>query len=401
MNLRLKQHITALALLSVFLIGNATAAITKPELPIPGDAQSSIYLPLLKNKQVAVFANQASQVHNKNIVDILLAQHVKVNKIFTPEHGFTVAGDAGAAVKNSTYHGIPVISLYGKKTAPTAQDLANVDIIIFDIQDVGVRYYTYISSLQRLMEAATIYHKPLIIFDRPNPNGFYVDGPVLEKGYKSFVGMQPVPIVYGMTIGEYAKMLVGEKWLELTPRNLADKLKLTIIPVKNYTHSTRYHLENSPSPNLPNMSAIYWYPSLGLFEGTKMSVGRGTNTPFQVLGAPNLTESFSFTPRATIGASNPPFKNQKCYGWNLQSSESQILKLTSRQIQLSYLIKSYQQTPDKKHFFNSYFNKLAGNATLQQQIIRGEEESAIRASWQDDLANFRKIRQKYLLYPEQ
>lgn len=384
--------------ISILFINSSYAA---NQLPIPGDAQAEIYLPLLKNKRVAVFTNQAAQVNNRNIVDILMTQKVSVIKIFTPEHGFTVAGDAGATIKNSSYHNIPIVSLYGKKTAPSAEDLTNIDVIVFDVQDVGVRYYTYISSLQRLMEAATTYHKPLIILDRPNPNGFYIDGPVLQSAYKSFVGMQPIPVVYGMTIGEYAQMLVGEKWLDVKPRSLATTLKLTIVPLKNYTHASHYQLQNPPSPNLPNMTAIYWYPSLGWFEGTKMSVGRGTTAPFQLLGAPNFPESYSFTPRATVGASNPPFKNQECHGWNLQQPEAQVLDTIKGQIQLSYLIKSYQQSPDKAHFFNSYFNKLAGNASLQQQIIRGEDESTIRASWQEDINNFRKIRQKYLLYPEQ
>ena len=385
-------------LAGILFLSNAYGENT---IAIPGDAQAEVYLPLLKNKRVAVFANQSSQVGNQNIVDVLVAQKVAVVKIFTPEHGFSVAGDAGAAIKNSGYHNIPIVSLYGKKTAPNAEDLTDVDVIVFDVQDVGVRYYTYISSLQRLMEAATINHKPLIIFDRPNPNGFYIDGPILEPAYKSFVGMQPVPIVYGMTIGEYAQMLVGEKWLDLRPRNLATTLKLTIVPLKNYTHNNHYQIQNPPSPNLPNMTAIYWYPSLGWFEGTKVSVGRGTAMPFQVLGAPKFPESYSFTPQATIGASNPPFKNQLCYGWNLQLAESQVLTQINGQIQLSYLLKSYHQTSDKAHFFNSYFNKLAGNASLQQQIIRGDDESTIRASWQSALAKFRIIRQKYLLYPDQ
>ena len=240
-------------LAGILFLSNAYGENT---IAIPGDAQAEVYLPLLKNKRVAVFANQASQVGNQNIVDVLVAQKVAVVKIFTPEHGFSVAGDAGAAIKNSSYHNIPIVSLYGKKTAPNAEDLAGIDVIVYDVQDVGVRYYTYISSLQRLMEAATINHKPLIIFDRPNPNGFYIDGPILEPAYKSFVGMQPVPIVYGMTIGEYAQMLVGEKWLDLRPRNLATTLKLTIVPLKNYTHNNHYQIQNPPSPNLPNMTAI-------------------------------------------------------------------------------------------------------------------------------------------------
>jgi uncharacterized protein YbbC (DUF1343 family) len=293
-----------------------------------------------------------------------------------------------------------IVSLYGKKDKPTKNDLADVDVIIFDIQDVGVRYYTYISSLQRIMEAVSEYNKPLIILDRANPNGFYIDGPILEPKYKSFVGMQAIPIVYGMTIGEYARMLVGEEWLDLSPKNKSQQLKLTIIPVANYTHASKYQLTDKPSPNLPNMTAIYLYPSLGWFEGTQLSIGRGTSTPFQVIGHPDYKTDFSFTPHPMSGATNPPFNGKLCYGWDLQMSANDALEQVNGRINLEYLLRAYKEFPDKAHFFTNFFDKLAGNDSLKQQIIAGKTESEIRSSWQPGLKKFATIRNKYLLYPE-
>ena len=364
----------------------------------PAASRLDDYLPLLQQQRVAIFANNASQVNGQNIVALLQQHQVNVVKIFSPEHGFSGLNDAGASVGNTQEQNLRVISLYGAKNKPSAADLTNVDIIVIDIQDVGVRFYTYISSLQKIMEAAAENNKPLLILDRPNPNGFYIDGPVLESQYKSFVGMQPIPLVYGMTIAEYARMLRGEKWLDLSPT--AKPLKLTIIPLQDYRHNQYPTLATKPSPNLPNMSAIYWYPSLGLFEGSKLSVGRGTAMPFQVLGNPNYNTQFSFTPQATGGALNPPFKNQVCRGWDLRMDSQSALAQTNGQIQLAWLIKAYNAYPDHAHFFTSFFTKLAGTKKLQQQIIAGVSESQIRASWHDDLTKFKQIRAKYLLYPD-
>lgn len=377
----------------------SVASVNANELIQPADANFTSYVPLLKNQRVAIFANNASQINGQNIVNALLERKVNIVKIFSPEHGFSGLSDAGSEVANSQESNLQIISLYGKKDKPSAEDLNNVDIIVFDIQDVGVRYYTYTSSLQKLMEAAAENNKPLIILDRPNPHAYYVDGPILEKKYKSFVGMQPVPIVYGMTIGEYANMLVGEKWLDLKS-NKAQTLKLKIIPITNYTHNSKYQITTRPSPNLPNMTAIYWYPSLGWFEGTQLSIGRGTAMPFQVLGYPTFNTEFSFTPQPTTGAMNPPLNGQLCHGWNLQMPESTAYQQTYGKIRLDYLISSYQKFPEKDKFFTSFFVKLAGTDLLRQQIIMGKSESEIRASWQNDLQQFKLIRAKYLLYPE-
>jgi uncharacterized protein YbbC (DUF1343 family) len=367
---------------------------------INADARFELYESMISQKRVAVFANNASIVESENIISFLHNKKINIVKIFTPEHGFSGLSDAGVSVSDTAESGIKIVSLYGKKERPDSKDLADIDVILFDIQDVGVRYYTYISSLQKLMEAAIENNKPLIILDRANPNGFYIDGPVLESKYKSFVGMQKIPIVYGMTIGEYAKMLQGEQWLDVAPRQNAKQLKLSVIPLDNYTHQTKVVLKIKPSPNLPNMNAIYLYPSLGWFEGTKLSIGRGTLMPFEVLGHPAYQSDFSFTPQTMTGALNPPLKGEKCYGWDLQVAESTIQPQQNAQIQLKYLLQAYQQFPDKGHFFTPFFYKLSGTTALRQQIESGLSESAIRASWQPDLNKFKAIRKKYLLYPE-
>lgn len=367
---------------------------------LPADYKFESYIPLIKNQHVAIFSNNSAQINNLNLVEALRQKGVNVVKIFSPEHGFLATADAGSKVANSSYKGIPVISLYGKKEQPSAADLTNVDVVVFDIQDVGVRYYTYISSLQKLMEALVINNKPLIILDRPNPNAHYIDGPVLESQYKSFVGMQAIPIVYGMTIGEYAQMLVGERWLNLPTDKQESSLQLTIITVDHYTHKTKYTPPIPPSPNLPNATAISLYPSLGWFEGTQISVGRGTDMPFQIYGSP-LFEStlFSFIPHSKVGAKSPPFNNQICFGWDLRQHNNYQLELNNNQIELNYLLTAYKYYPDKDHFFTNFFNKLSGNRLLQEQIKTGVSESVIRASWHNDLVKFKAIRQKYLLYP--
>lgn len=376
----------------------------------PGAEQFDQYLPQLKGLRVGIFANQTTVVYDTlHLVDALTKKGIKITRIFSPEHGFRGTADAGEKVGNSidSETGIPVISLYGKNRIPKKEDLAAVDILVFDIQDVGVRFYTYISSLEEFMEAAIAAKKTLLVLDRPNPNGFYVDGPILEKPYRSFVGMQPVPVVYGMTIGEYAKMLLGEKWHDTTLQT--KDFHLSVIPCKNYTHDSLYTLPVKPSPNLPDMSAIYWYPSTCFFEGTILSEGRGTDFPFQVFGHPSLPKNlYSFTPRSKEGAKNPKLKDQRCYGWNLADKPAEVLKKINGQLKLDYLIDAYQLYPDKSVFFLGkteaaptayFFNKLAGNSELMQQIKEGKTMDQIRTSWQPGLEKFKKIRAKYLLYP--
>lgn len=379
------------------LISSAVWADKEPIYPAANKTES--YLPLVKNKRIAIFANNASVVNGENIVSFLKKQNVNIVKIFSPEHGFSGNADAGAKITNSSFDNIPVISLYGKKEAPNKNDLRDIDIVIFDIQDVGVRYYTYISSLQKLMEALVQNNKELIILDRPNPNAHYIDGPILDKKYQSFVGMQAIPVVYGMTIGEYALMLKGEQLLEVKPKSLAKNLNIKIVTIDNYTHDDIYTPDVRPSPNLPNLTAIYWYPSLGFFEGTRLSIGRGTEFPFQAIGSPYLNKTeFSFTPRSMFGSQEPPLNQQKCYGWNLQMDASTARKDIDNQIQIKYLIQSYQQYESKESFFNNFFDKLAGNNVLRQQIISNTSESDIRKSWQNGIDNFKLIRQQYLLY---
>jgi uncharacterized protein YbbC (DUF1343 family) len=369
---------------------------------IPAAERLDQYLPLIKGKSVAIFANNTSLVGNTHIVDTLKKAGVHITKIFAAEHGFRGTADAGAKIETAVdpQTGIQVVSLYGKKTKPSDDDLKDVDIMIFDIQDVGVRFYTYISSLQEYIEAAIKNHKKLIILDRPNPNGFYVDGPVLDPKFRSFVGMQPVPVVYGMTIGEYARMLVGEQWIGDSKNSEAD---ITVIPVANYTHQSKFVLPVKPSPNLPSIQSIYLYPSTCFFEGTVLSEGRGTEKPFQIFGHPSLPHTlFSFTPTSTAGAANPKLKDKVCYGWKLDGDPEEILKKIDCKVQLSYLIEAYRLFPNKDSFFlaNNYFNKLAGNDVLMQQIKSGKSEKEIRDSWQPALDNFKKIRKKYLLYKD-
>jgi uncharacterized protein YbbC (DUF1343 family) len=374
---------------------------------IPAAERLDEYLPLLKNKRVAVFANNTSMVQDVHLVDTLSRSGVEIKKIFAPEHGFRGTADAGEKVSNSKdpATGIPVISLYGKKRKPNAEDLADVDVIIFDIQDVGARFFTYISSLEDLCEAAIEFNKPLLILDRPNPNGDYVDGPVRKDGYRSFLGMQKVPVVYGMTIGEYAMMLKGEKWIDSTIRKRShNDLNLTVIPCANYTHSSKYILPVKPSPNLPDMASVYLYPSTCFFEGTVLSEGRGTDRPFQMFGHPKLPDSLkSFTPTSREGAKNPKLVNQLCYGWDLGGSNEEVRKEVNGQIQLKWLKSAYKLFPGKDTFFlnnGRNFDRLAGNDTLRRQIISGMSDDAIKKSWKPELDKFKKIRKKYLLYKD-
>jgi uncharacterized protein YbbC (DUF1343 family) len=361
-----------------------------------GASQLDIYIKLLKNKKVAIVANQASQVKDIHLVDTLLSSDINITKIFCPEHGFRGTADAGKKIDNNidSTTNIPIISLYGSHREPTSNDLVDVDIVLFDLQDVGTRFYTYISTLTYVMNACAKNNIPIIVLDRPNPNAYYIDGPVLEMEHTSFVGLHPVPVVYGMTIGEYAMLVAGEKWI-----TEPDKLNLQVIPLKNWNHNTIVKLKTKPSPNLPNWQSVFLYPSLCFFEGTIMSVGRGTDYPFQILGHPSyLTGSYVFTPKSTHGATNPKYKNQRCFGAYLADAPNFYNSLP-QQINLFWLINSYEVMSDSTEFFNSYFVKLAGTDTLQKQIENGLTEEEIRKSWQPKLNDFKKIRNKYLLYP--
>jgi uncharacterized protein YbbC (DUF1343 family) len=355
------------------------------------------YLPLIKGKNVAIVANQSSVINSTHLVDTLLSLGVSIKKVFCPEHGFRGVVDAGEKVKSEKDEktGLSIISLYGKNKKPTAEQLKDIDVLIFDIQDVGVRFYTYLSTLHYVMEAAAENNKTVIVLDRPNPNGYYIDGPVLENEYKSFLGLHPVPIVYGMSIGEYAQMINGEGWLKN-----GVKCKLKVIACENYSHKDFYELAIRPSPNLPNMASVYLYPSLGLFEGTVVSVGRGTDLPFQVIGHPNLQKTnYTFVPQSKIGAMEPKYKGQTCNGYNLSDFGAEYIK-NYKKIYLYWLIRTYQNTEDKATFFDQNFNYHAGNAMLQKQIKEGVSEEDIRKSWQEGIKKFKIVRKKYLLYPD-
>jgi uncharacterized protein YbbC (DUF1343 family) len=394
------QVLTVLGYSQENITSRKDSPVQPTEAIITGAERTELYLPLLQGKKVALCGNQTSLVGKTHLADTLVNSGVKLVKIFCPEHGFRGEAEAGAHIQSSvdSKTGIPIVSLYGSNKKPTAQQMAGIDIIIFDIQDVGCRFYTYISTLHYVMESAAECNVQVIIFDRPNPNGYFVDGPVLQTQYSSFVGMHPVPVVHGMTIGEYGSMINQEGWLK---NNI--KCNLTVIPMKNYTHSLRYSLPVSPSPNLQTDEAIYLYPSLCLFEGTAISVGRGTDIPFQVYGHPSLTAGdYYFTPEPIKGVSeNPPLKGLKCRGYNL-SSIAKALLMKENHLSINYLIEAYQHFPDKEKFFSNgaFFDKLAGNSTLRQQIINQVPEKEIRASWQSELANFKIMRKKYLLYPD-
>ncbi len=389
--------------LALALTGNAQGITavdnnnkTSNDLKVGAD-RTTEYLSLLKGKSIAVVANQSSNINKTHLVDSLISLGVVVKKVFCPEHGFRGEKDAGEKVKTykDSKTGLPVISLYGKNLKPSPEDLKNIDLVIFDIQDVGVRFYTYLSTLHYVMEACAENKKPLIVLDRPNPNGYYIDGPIMEDAYKSFLGMHSVPIVYGMTIGEYAQMINGEGWLKG-----GVKCNLNVITIGNYTHKDLYELPVKPSPNLPNMSSVYLYPSLGLFEGTIVSVGRGTDLPFQVIGHPTLQKAnYKFTPVSKPGAMEPKYKGQVCNGYNLSEFGEEYLK-DLKQIYLFWLVGTYQNTPDKTIFFDDNFNYHAGNATLQKQIKDGVTEDEIRKSWQPGIKKFKLIRKKYLLYKD-
>ncbi len=367
-----------------------------------GAMQPEQYLPMLKGKRVGLVVNQTSMVNNTtHLVDFLISKQIKIEKIFAPEHGFRGNADAGEKVNNEidAKTGISVVSIYGKKRKPDAKDLENIDVLVFDIQDVGVRFYTYISTLQYVMEASAALNKPLIIFDRPNPNGHYVDGPMLDTAkYRSFIGMQPIPIVYGMTIGEYASMLNGEKML-----TDGVKCNLNVVKCKQYTHNTFFELPVKPSPNLPNIRAILLYPSLCFFEGTDVSVGRGTAKQFQIYGAPTYhnvgKNGFSFTPMPFEGAKEPPQQGKLCFGRDLSNEDVKKL-YAEKSINLFYLRDAYERNTPKDSFFlkTNFFEKLSGNDNLRKQLVEQKSAAEIRATWTADLKKFKAIRQKYLMY---
>ena len=383
-------------LLIALATGNSIYA--QQEKLLVGADQTDQYLPLISHGKVGVVANHSSIIGKTHLVDSLLTLKIKVKKIFCPEHGFRGDGDAGEFIRNyaDKKTGLPVISLYGSHKKPTAKDLKGIDVMIFDMQDVGVRCYTYISTMHYVMEACAEQGITLIILDRPNPNGFYVDGPVLDTAYRSFVGLHPVPLVHGMTIGEYAQMINGEKWL----RN-GIQCSIKVIPCKNYSHDMIYTLPVRPSPNLPNQTAVLLYPSIGFFEGTCISIGRGTDFPFQIFGHPSLPDiGFSFTPVEKVGASkNPPYKNEKCYGYDLREYSVKYFKDNPR-INLEWLIFAYKMFKDKDKFFNSYFVNLSGTPKLKKQIEQGFDAEMIEESWKKPLDSFKTIRKKYLLYPD-
>lgn len=409
-----------LALLLVVLL---PALLTSAQV-IPAAERLQVYLPLIKGKSVGIFANQTSMVGNTHLVDTLRSLGVNVKVIFGPEHGFRGTADAGEKVGNYTdaKTGIPVVSLYGAKRRPSAEDLKGVDVLIFDIQDVGVRFYTFISSLEEFMESAFEHKIPLLLLDRPNPNGFYVDGPVLDLKYRSFVGRQRVPVVYGMTIGEYAMMLTGENWLSDKANAYANYFKqvekhhpdtpfhFLTIKCKQYDHKTKYVLPVKPSPNLPDIQSIYLYPSTCFFEGTVLSEGRGTDKPFQVYGHPDLPETlYAFTPKPNEGAKNSKHYGKTCYGWDLSGTPEQVLEKVNNRVQLKWLMEAYRAFPNKDQFFlrpksgnmeESFITKLAGNNLLWEQLMLGVNEETIRRSWEPALSEFKKIRKKYLLYDD-
>ena len=375
---KIKQLLLLLCLL--------TSVLSYSQIMVGAERINS-YLPLLQEKKIAIVGNQSSLIQKKHLVDSLLSRNINIIKVFSPEHGFRGIEDAGAKIEDGIDEktGIPIISLYGRNKKPTNIQIKEIDIIIFDIQDVGARFYTYISTLHYVMEAASENNIKVIVLDRPNPNGHYVDGPVREDMFKSFVGMHPVPIVHGMTIGEYALMINGENWI-------SNKCDLLVIKMENYNHNTHYDLPVKPSPNLPNAKAVNLYPSLCLFEGTNVSVGRGTGYPFQQFGSPYLKSNYSFVPKSKSGSRKPKHENKKCYGFNLKQEKFH------NSLKLNWIIYCYNNTTDKENFFNNFFDKLAGTDKLRKQIINGLNENEIKESWKKDLYEFKKIREKYLLY---
>jgi uncharacterized protein YbbC (DUF1343 family) len=384
-------------LLSILLVSLFSLPLLYSKTIITGAERTDQYTELLRGKSVGLVVNQTSVIGTTHLVDTLLSLGIDVQLLFAPEHGFRGTADAGEHIKNGvdTKTNIAIVSLYGDNKKPKPGQLKNLDIVLFDIQDVGVRFYTYISTLHYVMEACAENNKPLIVLDRPNPNGHYVDGPVLDTAFRSFVGMHTVPVVHGMTIGEYAKMVNGEKWL-----NKGVSCKLTVVPCLNYDHTVFYTLPVKPSPNLPNMTAIYLYPSLCFFEGTNsVSLGRGTDKPFQIYGSPEFSSgNFHFTPSSKPGATKPFLQDKLCNGFDL--SGIHLDSLREQQFTLYYLLNAYKLSTGKSKFFNSFFHKLAGTDELENQIKLNLSEAEIRKSWNTGLTEFKATRKKYVLYKD-
>ena len=378
---------------------HSTEVAEEMKIITPGAWQTSEYFPLLEGKALGLVGNHSSLIGDVHLADSLLNAGFNLVKVFSPEHGFRGHAAAGEHVQSGvdTQTGLPVVSLYGANRRPTPQQLQGLDLIIFDIQDVGARFYTYISTMTYVMEEAARQGIPMLILDRPNPNGHFVDGPILESRHSSFVGLHPIPVVHGMTVAEYAQMVNGEGWL-------ADGLQceLIIVPVQNYERTLWYELPVAPSPNLPNMTSIMLYPGLCFFEGTHISLGRGTDYPFQVYGHPELPQDvfpFSFTPESRRAAPTPPQQDKRCFGKDLRVDNAADLMQPAR-LDLSHLIKAYEHFPQKDAFFNNFFERLAGTSALRQQIIKGKTEDQIRESWQQGLMEFKQMRKPYLIYPD-
>lgn len=395
----LVRYSLSFSLFLLLIAGAGYSQATAAHIAV-GAERATEYLPLLKGQRVALLVNQTSRIGKTHLADSLKALGVDVRVIFAPEHGFRGDADAGAHVANTidARTGIPVISLYGKKQKPTADDLKDIDVVVYDIQDVGCRFYTFISTLHYLMESCAAYGKKLIVLDRPDPNGFYIDGPVLDLKYRSFVGIDALPVVYGLTPGEYAQMARGEQWTDS-----AAQLDLKVIPCLGYDHSMRYHLPVAPSPNLKNDRAIFLYPSLCFFEGTNVSVGRGTQWPFQVIGSPDAEpdSAFSFTPKSTPGATDPLNKGLLCRGYDLRRYRRD-LSTEMHGVNVRYLLRMYALAKNKAKFFSSpdFFDKLAGTDELRKQILAGKTETEIKATWQPGLKAYKEMRKKYLLYKD-
>lgn len=386
---------TVLAMAFAF-IGKTTCQelrLIPKEQYVCGAQDTGNYLHLLEGKSVGVVANQTSIIGSTHLVDSLVSLGVDIKRIFTPEHGFRGAADAGARVNDSKDEktGIEIVSLFGKTKKPTDAMLEGIDVMLFDLQDVGVRFYTYISTLSYVMEACAEHDIRVVVLDRPNPNCYYIDGPVLKPGNTSFVGMHPVPAVYGMTIGEYGKMVNGEGWLKDGVH-----CELTVVTIPGYDRNAIYELPVKPSPNLPNWEAVYLYPTLCFFEGSIVSVGRGTDKPFQIFGHPDMRGDYAFTPESRSGASKPLLEGQRCHGMDL-TEYAHDYAVNPTQLQMEWVIDAYHQLSDK-NFFNNYFRLLAGNSQLQRDIESGKTAETIRASWQADLEAFKTIRKKYLIY---
>lgn len=368
-----------------------------PENVKTGADQTALYFPLLKGKAVGLVANHTSVTGQVHLADTMIHSGINLVKIFAPEHGFRGTADAGENITNGmdSRTGVPIISLYGSKSKPAAGDLKGIDVMVYDIQDVGVRFYTYISTLHYVMEACAENNVPLLILDRPDPLGHYVDGPVLDTAFRSFVGMHPIPVVYGMTPGELARMINGEGWLVG-----GNACELKVVPCSNYDHKTFYSLPIDPSPNLNSMEAIYLYPSLCFFEGTIMSLGRGTPFPFRVVGHPDFpAKTFSFTPVATQANKNPVYRGITCFGTDFRSiSISDLQRM--RALNLRWLIETYKTMGKRQAFFTDYIDKLAGTDNLRKQILEGLTEEQIRQSWQEELVKFKVLRKKYILYDD-